>query len=48
LVVLLAWLGLVAVAIGYWRYVEHARPWYERVRVTDGGPGPLGASDSLV
>jgi hypothetical protein len=44
----LSWFFLIAVVVGYRVHAQHTRPWYDRKKVIDAGPGPLGAPDRLV
>jgi hypothetical protein len=39
---------LIAVVVGYLAHARHTRPWYDRKKVIDIGPGPLGYPDRLV
>ena len=47
LVLIASWMALLLLPLGYFLWVRHHRPWYERKRVVDDGAGPLGASDQL-
>jgi hypothetical protein len=42
------WALVALLPLGYWAWVAHRRPWYERTRIVDEGEGPLGGPDALV